>query len=187
MISNGIGQGEVLATPIQLANFTSVIANRGYYMTPHFVRNNNRKKIKTKLSKINTPIDASHFDVVIDGMHKVIEKGTARVARINGLSMCGKTGTVENFTVINEKKIQLTDHSIFIAFAPKENPKIAIAAFIENGYWGSRWAAPISSLMVEKYLTGSITRPRLEKRMLNGSLEHEYIKPLSGLNFDINE
>ena len=90
-------------------------------------------------------------------------------------------------TKINGKKTQLTDHSIFIAFAPKENPKIAIAAFIENGYWGSRWAAPISSLMIEKYLTDSITRKRLEKKMLNGSLKQEYSKPLSGLNFSIND
>ena len=185
IISNGIGQGEVLATPIQLANFTSAIANKGYYLTPHFVKT--RDKEQTKPSKINTAVETDYFYDVIDGMQKVIEQGTARIAKINGLSVCGKTGTVENFTIIKGKKTQLTDHSIFIAFAPKVNPKIAIAAFIENGYWGSRWAAPISSLMIEKYLNNSITRPRLEKRMLNGSLEHEYNKPLSGVNFNINE
>ena len=185
IISNGIGQGEVLVTPIQLANFTSAIANKGYYLTPHFVKT--RDKEKTKLSKINTAVETDYFYDVIDGMQKVIEQGTARIAKINGLSVCGKTGTVENFTIIKGKKTQLTDHSIFIAFAPKVNPKIAIATFIENGYWGSRWAAPISSLMIEKYLKNSITRPRLEKRMLNGSLEHEYNKPLSGVNFNINE
>ena len=187
LISNGIGQGEVLVTPIQLANFTSAIANRGFYFIPHFVRKEDREKTKTKLSRINTSIDSDYFNIVIDGMHKVIEKGTARIAKINGLNICGKTGTVENFTKINGKKVQLTDHSIFIAFAPKENPKIAVAAFIENGYWGSRWAAPISSLMIEKYLNDSITRKRLETKMLNGSLEYEYVKPLSGLNFSIND
>ena len=157
IISNGIGQGEVLVTPIQLANFTSAIANKGYYLTPHFVKT--RDKEKTKLSKINTAVETDYFYDVIDGMQKVIEQGTARIAKINGLSVCGKTGTVENFTIIKGKKTQLTDHSIFIAFAPKVNPKIAIATFIENGYWGSRWAAPISSLMIEKYLKNSITRP----------------------------
>ena len=120
-------------------------------------------------------------------MHKVIEEGTAKVAKIKGVDMCGKTGTVENFTLIKGKKTQLTDHSIFIAFAPKENPKIAIAAFIENGYWGSRWAAPISSLMIEKYLNDTIKRPGLEKRMLNGSLQIEYNKPYLGSNFSIND
>ena len=187
IISNGIGQGEVLATPIQLANLTSAIANKGFYLTPHFVRTIDKEKTKIKLSRINTKVETDYFYNVIDGMHTVIEKGTARIAKIKGLDLCGKTGTVENFTLIKGKKTQLTDHSIFIAFAPKENPKIAIAAFIENGYWGSRWAAPISSLMIEKYLNNYIARPRLEKRMLNGSLEYEYNKPLSGVNFNINE
>ena len=187
IISNGIGQGEVLATPIQLANYACALANKGFYVTPHFVRTRKEEKTKIKLSKINTKVETDYFNNVIDGMHKVIEKGTARIAKIKGLEMCGKTGTVENFTIINGNKTQLTDHSIFIAFAPKENPKIAIAAFIENGYWGSRWAAPISSLMIEKYIYNSIDRRNLEKRMLNGSLENEYNKPLSGVNFNINE
>ncbi len=187
IISNGIGQGEVLATPIQLANFTSAIANKGFYITPHFVKTTGEEKNKKNMSRFNTAVDGVYFREVIDGMQRVIEKGTARIAKIPGLDVCGKTGTVENFTLINGEKTQLTDHSIFIAFAPKENPKIAIAAFIENGYWGSRWAAPISSLMIEKYLNDSITRPRLERRMLNGSLEYEYNKPLSGLNFTIND
>ena len=187
IISNGIGQGEVLATPIQLANYASAIANKGYYITPHFVKAIDGENTKTKLAKIRTAINSNYFNIIIDGMHKVIEEGSARIAKIKGLNVCGKTGTVENYTTIQGKKTQLTDHSIFIAFAPKENPKIAIATFIENGYWGSRWAAPISSLMIEKYLNNSITRPRLEKRMLNGSLENEYKKPLSGVNFKVNE
>lgn len=187
IISNGIGQGEVLATPIQLANYASAIANKGYYITPHFVKAIDGENTKTKLAKIRTAINSNYFNIIIDGMHKVIEEGSARIAKIKGLNVCGKTGTVENYTTIQGEKTQLTDHSIFIAFAPKENPKIAIATFIENGYWGSRWAAPISSLMIEKYLNNSITRPRLEKRMLNGSLENEYKKPLSGVNFKVNE
>ena len=187
IISNGIGQGEVLATPIQLANYASAIANKGYYITPHFVKGINEENAKTKLAKIRTAINSNYFNSIIDGMHKVIEEGSGRIAKIKGLNVCGKTGTVENYITIKGKKTQLTDHSIFIAFAPKENPKIAIATFIENGYWGSRWAAPISSLMIEKYLNNSISRPRLEKRMLNGSLENEYKKPLSGVNFNINE
>ena len=187
IISNGIGQGEVLATPIQLANYTSAIANKGFYFTPHFVKIKDEEKPYTQMPKITTAVDTNNFFDVIDGMYKVVEEGTARIAKINGLKVCGKTGTVENFTIIKGKKTQLTDHSIFIAFAPKESPKIAIAAFIENGYWGSRWAAPISSLMIEKYLNNTITRPRLENRMLNGSLELEYNKPISGENFNINE
>ena len=120
-------------------------------------------------------------------MHQVVEKGTARIAKINGLEICGKTGTVENFIRLNNEKTQLTDHSIFIAFAPKENPKIALAVFIENGYWGARWAAPIASLMIEKYLRKEVKRKWLEKRMTEGSLIAEYEKPLLGKPFNINE
>jgi penicillin-binding protein 2 len=120
-------------------------------------------------------------------MEKVIQNGTARIARIKGIEVCGKTGTVENFIRLNGKKTQLTDHSMFIAFAPKNNPKIALAVFIENGYWGSRWAAPIASLMIEKYINKNIKKKWLETRMLNGSLNDEYFKPLSGKEFKINE
>jgi penicillin-binding protein 2 len=120
-------------------------------------------------------------------MHQVVERGTARIAKIPGIEVCGKTGTAENFIRLNDKKTQLTDHSIFVAFAPKENPKIALAVFVENGYWGARWAAPIASLMIEKYLNGEVKRTWLENRMLNGSLQSEYEKPLSGKPFEINE
>ena len=187
IISNAIGQGELLTTPIQLANFTAAIANRGYYYTPHFVKKIGKDTVANQLERKTTSIDPEHFDVVIDGMHKVVEKGTARIARIRGIEVCGKTGTAENFTRIDGKITQLTDHSIFVAFAPKENPQIAIAVFIENGYWGARWAAPIASLMIENYLTGDTRRPSLEQRMLNGSLEEEYLKPISGQPFVINE
>ena len=187
IISNAIGQGEVLTTPIQLANFTAAIANRGYYYTPHFLRSVSGDSIQQKFLRKNTSIDPEHFEVVIDGMHKVIERGTAKIARIKGIEVCGKTGTAENFTKIDGVKTQLTDHSIFIAFAPKEDPKIAIAVFIENGYWGGRWAAPIASLMLEQFINKEVKRSWLEKRMVEGSLASEYDKPYSGKPFTINE
>jgi penicillin-binding protein 2 len=170
-----------------MANFTAAIANRGYFIKPHFSKPK-EEKIKDSLYKKNyTLIDAQHFETVIEGMYNVVEKGTARIARIPGIEVCGKTGTAENFIRLNGEKKQLTDHSIFVAFAPKENPKIAIAVFVENGYWGGRWAAPIASLMIENYLKGEVKRNWLENRMLNGSLISEYLKPLSGKPFEINE
>ena len=187
VISNAIGQGEVLTTPIQMANFTATIANRGYYIRPHFTKQNNQELTDSLFSKNYTLIEAKHFETVIEGMHQVIEKGTAKVAKIPGIEVCGKTGTAENFIRLNGEKTQLTDHSIFVAFAHKENPKIALAVFVENGYWGGRWAAPIASLMIEKYLNGNVKRTWLENRMLNGSLMNEYMKPLSGEPFEINE
>jgi len=123
---------------------------------------------------------------VVEGMHQVYEHGTAASIRIPGVEMCGKTGTAENYTRVDGKRMQLTDHSIFVAFAPKDNPKIAIAVFVENGYWGSRWAGRIAGLMIEKYLKGEITRKDMEKYVLEGSLEAEYAKPYSGKPFTIN-
>jgi len=187
IISNSIGQGEVLTTPIQMANFTAAIANRGYYIKPHFVRPNNPQEMDSLYQKNKINILPEHFDTVIEGMHQVVENGTARIARIKNIEVCGKTGTVENFIRLNGQKQQLTDHSMFIAFAPKEDPQIALAVFVENGYWGSRWAAPIASLMIEKYLTGAVERKWLETRMLEGSLLNEYEKPLLGKPFSINE
>jgi penicillin-binding protein 2 len=188
-VSNGIGQGELLTTPIQLANFTAAIANRGYYFTPHIIRKIEGKPINEPeyLEKKITTIDSKHFEPVIEGMFNVFEKGTGRSVRVEGIEICGKTGTAENFTKIDGKRVQLTDHSIFIAFAPKDNPKIAIAVFVENGYWGARWAGPIASLMIQKHLNDSISRKDLEKRMLEGSLLAEYEKPLSGEPFNINQ
>ena len=179
-ISNAIGQGEVLTTPIQLANMTAAIANRGYYYTPHILKKVGDSAIQDKkfTSPKYTTIDPRHFEPVIDGMFNVFEVGTARGSKIDGIEICGKTGTAENFKRINGEKVQFTDHSIFIAFAPKDDPKIAIAVFVENGYWGSRWAAPIASLMIEKYIRGSVSRDWLEKRMLEGSLEEEYSEQL---------
>ena len=94
-----------------------------------------------------------------------------------GIEICGKTGTAENYTKINGKRVQLTDHSIFLAFAPKDDPKIVVAVFVENGYWGARFAGPIATLMIEKYLKGEISRKDLETRMYEKGLQHEYEKP----------
>ena len=187
VVSNAIGQGEILTTPIQMANFTATIANRGYFIKPHFLKTVSDGTYQVLNEKKKTAIDSLHFETVIEGMHQVVERGTARIARIPGIDVCGKTGTVENFIKIEGVKTQLTDHSMFIAFAPKNDPKIAIAVFVENGYWGGRWAAPIASLLIEKYLTGEVKRKWLETRMLNGSLLAEYEKPFSGQPFIINE
>lgn len=187
VVSNAIGQGELLTTPIQMANFTAAIANKGYYIQPHFLKSVSNGVLDKEYEKKTTSIDSIHFEKVIEGMFQVVERGTARVAKIRGVEVCGKTGTVENFMKIDGVKTQMTDHSIFIAFAPKDDPKIALAVYVENGYWGARWAAPIASLMIEKYLNGSVKRKWLEDRMLNGSLLAEYEKPYLGKPFVINE
>ena len=172
-ISNAIGQGEILTTPMQLANMTATVANRGFYYTPHIVKDIFGKQLDEKYTTPKyTSIDERHFEPVIEGLFDVFENphGTAHWSKVKGIEICGKTGTSEN--------PHGQDHSIFIAFAPKDNPKIAIAVFVENGYWGSRWAGPIATLMIEKYLNGETQRPWEEQRMLNGSLEDEYNKQL---------
>ena len=187
-ISNAIGQGEILTTPIQLANMTAAIANRGYFFTPHIIKKIDGDSIDRKYTIARkTSISPEHFEPVIEGMFNVYKKGTAKYIQVNGIEICGKTGTAENFTRINGKKVQLTDHSIFIAFAPKNDPKIAIAVFVENGYWGNRYAGKIASLMIEKYLKNSISRNDLENWITSHSLEEEYAKPFSGEPFKINQ
>ena len=187
-ISNSIGQGEVLTTPVQLANFAAIIANKGWYIPPHFVKKIENDSINNIYNeRKQTLISEKHFDPIIKGMVDVVEKGTAQNSKIKGIKFAGKTGTAENFVKINDQKKQLTDHSIFIGFAPAEDPKIAICVFIENGYWGTRWAAPISSLIAEKYLNRKVERKWLEKYILNGNLTEEYMKPYLYENFVINE
>jgi len=173
-ISNSIGQGEILTTPIQLANMTAIVANKGFYFTPHIVKNIKDQKLDNNFTiPKHTTIDPEHFEPVIEGLFNVFEnpRGTASWSKVKGIEICGKTGTAEN--------PHGQDHSIFIAFAPKDDPKIAIAVFVENGYWGSRWAGPIASLMIEKYLNGETIRPWKEKEMINGSLQFEYDKQLN--------
>ena len=188
-ISNAIGQGEILLTPIQLANMTATIANKGWYYTPHILKKVEGEPVKEDqyTTKHITTIDPEHFEPVLEGMHEVYKSGTAANLRIPGIEIGGKTGTAENYTRIDGKRMQLTDHSIFIAFAPVENPKIALAVFVENGYWGGRYAGRIAGLMIEKYLKGEITRTDMEDWILSHSLEEEYAKPYSGEPFRINQ
>jgi len=164
IISMAIGQGELGATPLQLANMTATIANRGFYYPPHLVKAIDKKSITSRFSKKrSTSINREYFDIVVDGMAMVFEQGgTGYRSRHDSIVMCGKTGTAQN--------PHGEDHSIFICFAPKENPKIALAVFIENAGGGSKYAAPIASLMVEQYLLDSISRPNLEKPILDANL-----------------
>ncbi|MFL0103294.1 penicillin-binding protein 2 [Tenacibaculum maritimum] len=185
-ISNAIGQGEIETTPIQLANVTAAIANRGYYYTPHIVKKISKSFIKDSSYTVpkKTSVDAKHFPPVVEAMHEVFKTGTGKYSQVKGIDICGKTGTVENFTRINGKKIKLPDHSIFVAFAPKDNPKIALAIFVENGGYGSTIAAPITSLMIEKYLNGSISKANYyrEKKMLQMNLQETYDKQIQKLD-----
>ncbi|RZJ71629.1 penicillin-binding protein 2 [Flavobacterium sp.] len=179
IVSNSIGQGEVTTTPIQLANMMATVANRGHYYTPHIIKKIEGQQIDKKFrTKHNTTIDRKYFEPVVSGLADVYNVGTAYGLGVEGIQICGKTGTAENFAKINGKRVKLQDHSIFVAFAPRDNPKIAVAVFVENGYWGKRWAGPIATLMIEKYIKRKITRTDLEKRMFEGSLQGEYDKYL---------
>ncbi len=165
--SVGIGQGEMLLTTMQMANLGAMIANKGFYITPHLLRGYKNKvaKIDEKYrAKHYVGINEEHFGPVIDGMERAVIGGTARIAYLPDIAICGKTGTAEN--------PHGDDHSIFFGFAPKENPKIVVAVYVEHGVWGARYAAPISSLMIEKYLTDTIRQERkyLEATMINADL-----------------
>lgn len=168
IISIAIGQGEILTTPMQMANYTAILANRGSYFLPHVVKEIENSKIARIYTTRNyTTIDSVNYTKIIDGMEDVFswdENGTARFSSVPGIKICGKTGTAEN--------PHGKDHSIFIAFAPRENPTIALAVYVENGVWGSRYAAPISSLLIEKYLNGEIQegRKNIEEQMLKANL-----------------
>ena len=182
IVSNSIGQGEVLMTPIQLANMMATVANEGYYYTPHIIKKIEGHKIDKKFTtKHVTTIDKKYYKPMISGLFDVYNMGTASSLRVEGIDICGKTGTAENFAKIGGKRVQLKDHSIFVAFAPKDNPKIAIAILVENGGFGATIAGPIASLMIEKYLRQKITRLDLEKRILATSLQGQYAK-LGGLS-----
>lgn len=166
IISNGIGQGEIELTTIQMANLAAILANRGYYFTPHLLRASDETspQFKRYQDKYFAGIDEEHFPPVIEGMERAISNGTAGLAYIPDIKVCGKTGTSEN--------PHGKDHSVFYAFAPREDPKIAIAVYIENGGWGGSYAAPIGSLIIEKYLKGKISDRRLwiEQRMIEADL-----------------
>lgn len=170
VISLSIGQGEIGVTPLQIANLSATVANRGYYYIPHIIKETGGISIDPKYKEKNyTMVDTTEFHKVIDGMWRAVNAtpgagGTASVAAVEGLEICGKTGTAQN--------PRGADNSVFICFAPKDNPKIAVVAYVENAGFGATWAAPIASLMVEKYLKGEISENRkyLETRILEADL-----------------
>lgn len=170
IISLSIGQGEIGATPLHIANLCATVANRGYYIIPHIIKKSPGVEINPKYYKKQyAMVDTCYYTPVVNGMWRAVNSGfgsggTANNAYVEGLDICGKTGTAQN--------PRGEDHSVFMCFAPKNNPKIAVMAYVEHGKWGARWACPIASLMVEKYLTGKISdanKPR-EQRVLEGNL-----------------
>jgi len=176
MVTMGIGQDKMQETPLQIANAMCIVANKGFYYIPHFVQNiEGAAEEDTLLSRFHEKHSAvSHitnedYDVVQNGMQGVVDFGTARSVKIPGINMCAKTGTAENNQVINGKLYKLKNHSVFACFAPRENPKIAVAVIVENGGYGADAAGPIASLLVEKYLNDTIATDRLEleDRMTN--------------------
>ena len=158
--SLSIGQGEILVTPLQLANEAAIIANGGYYITPHLNKNDSMKS-----HKHTTSINPKYFPIVQNGMERVMTNGTGRWYQLDSIPSCGKTGTVQN--------PHGKDHAIFIGFAPKENPQIAVAVVVENAGFGATWAAPVASLLMEKYLTGEIKRTWLYDRIKNSVLNED--------------
>jgi penicillin-binding protein 2 len=171
IISLSIGQGEVGITPLQMANVTAIVANRGHFYTPHILKYiGDEKKVPEQFTKRRyTTVDTQYFEVVVEGMQRVVNNGTARIAQIKDIQVCGKTGTAQN--------PHGDHHSVFNGFAPMYNPKIAIAVLVENGGYGGRWAAPIASLMMEFYINkhAPTTRPDLEKRMMEGNLMNKIL------------
>jgi len=160
IMSIGIGQGELELTTLQMANLAAILANRGHYYIPHIVKEfkANNLQIDSKfLSPRHVKIDTAHFETVIDGMERVISRGTGYRARVPNIAICGKTGTSQN--------PHGDDHSVFFAFAPRENPTIAIAVYIENAGFGGDIAAPIAGLAIEKYIKGEVRRKSVEERI----------------------
>ena len=168
MVTMGIGQDKMLETPLQIANAACIVANKGFYYTPHFMKSvEGTSEADTLLDRFRqkhealTHIPEDQYQIVQTGMQDVVEIGTARIARIPGVDMCAKTGTAENKQVIDKRIVKLRNHSLFVCFAPRENPRIAVAVVIENAGYGSAWAAPIGSLLVEKYLNDTLRTERL--------------------------
>ena len=185
----GMGQGELSVTPLQMANGMCMIANKGYYYTPHFVkaigRNENDSLLKRYLEKhVVLNIPDTTFSVVQQAMQDVVESGTAVGAKIEGITVCAKTGTAENKAIVNGEVIKMQNHSMFVAFAPRENPKIAIAVAIENAGFGAEWAAPIASLLMEKYLKDSVSvkRKAVEDKMINAHLINKYVYTIDSVS-----
>lgn len=168
IISISIGQGEVGVTPLQIANLSATVANRGWYKIPHIVKASEGVELDPKYyERQYTMVDTNNFKKVVHGMWRAVNNGrgsgcTAWVAEVKGLDICGKTGTAQN--------PRGADNSVFICFAPKDDPKIAVAAYVENAGFGATWAAPIASLLIEKYLRDTVSRTDLETRIINGNL-----------------
>lgn len=173
IVSLSIGQGEIGATPLQIANLCATVANRGYYIIPHIIKDSEDLRIDDKYRERHyTMVDTTKFPLVIDGMYKAVNAGygsgaTAAGAAVKGLDICGKTGTAQN--------PHGDDNSVFMCFAPRENPRIAVVAYIENAGFGASWASPIASLLIEKYLSGDISPERkyIEERIMKGNLLHK--------------
>lgn len=184
-VTLGIGQDKMQVTPLQLANAMCIIANKGFYYTPHFVekfenetaKDTLLKKFKEKHAAL-THIPDNAYEVIHAGMQDVVESGTARSAKIPGINICAKTGTSEKYTVLDGRRIKLPNNSMFVCFAPREDPKIAIAVVVENSGFGSTWAAPIASFLIEKYLTDSIRTERMKdvERISQTNLMPSYLK-----------
>lgn len=171
----GMGQGELQITPLQMANVMCLIANEGYYYIPHLIKAVGKDSAHPSLAKYRKKLQVAHIsdsaaNTVKLGMQDVVDRGTGRVARLEGVEVCAKTGTAENYSIINGVRVKLQNHSMFVAFAPRENPKIAIAVCVENAGYGATWAGPVASLLMELYLFGEVKRPELEKRMFDGNL-----------------
>ncbi len=169
IVSLSIGQGEITETPLQMANVAATIANKGYYITPHVVRDIEDTVFdKSFIQRHDLPIDKKYFDIVQEGMHRVVNGGPGATAwwlALKDIDICGKTGTAQN--------PHGEDHSIFMAFAPREDPKIAIAVCVENGGFGATLAAPIATLMIEKYLKDTITNTWREQQVLEKDIIHK--------------
>ena len=185
----GMGQGEVEMTPLQMANSMCLIANRGSYFIPHFVRaingNSNHPALKKYLTpKVVAHIADSSFEYVIGGMQAVVDEGTGKIAHMDDVIVCAKTGTAQNERMINGVRVKLQNHSMFVAFAPRQNPRIAVAVCIENAGYGASWAGPIASLMIEQYLKDSITEKRkpLLKKMEDAKIIPNYTYILDSLD-----
>ncbi|MEJ7740954.1 MAG: penicillin-binding protein 2 [Chitinophagaceae bacterium] len=166
----GIGQDMMLATPLQLANAMCIIANKGYYYIPHFAAkfdgsspdDSLLNKFRVK-HEVLTKISDTAFNAVIGGMQDVVDIGTARVARIPGIAVCAKTGTAENYRMIEGKRTKLKDNSVFVCFAPRDNPRIAVAVVVENAGFGATWAGPIAALLMEKFLNDTLRPERVKE------------------------
>ena len=176
VISCAIGQGEMACTPLQMANLAAIIANRGYYYIPHIVKAiEGQDSIDRRFYERHyTKVSARHFETIIDGMWmSVNDKGTSRIAKLEGWDVCGKTGTAEH-NRRNASGGRYPDHSTFLSFAPRNNPRIAISVYVEHGGFGSEIAVPIASLIEELYLTDTIKRPELLDKVLNYKINYGY-------------